>query len=155
MLVFCVFFFFLFFFHKNVCCVYLLESPHQGDSHEYIQHTIEARTTHAYNKCSWSQRCSSNGSSTGYERPVPSVSKDVDMQMHVERSFHFKRGDTCITHWMEQISETKNLTHFRLKKNSIPPPPPTHPQHTHTHQHTHTIYIGSRISILRMSGCVI
>ena len=28
------------FYRKIVCCVYLLESPHRGDSNEYTQHTI-------------------------------------------------------------------------------------------------------------------
>ena len=28
------------FYHGIVCCVYSLESPHRGDSNEYIQHTI-------------------------------------------------------------------------------------------------------------------
>ena len=28
------------FYHEIVCCVYLLESPHRGDSNEYTQHTI-------------------------------------------------------------------------------------------------------------------
>ena len=28
------------FFHEIVYCVYSLESPHRGDSNEYIQHTI-------------------------------------------------------------------------------------------------------------------
>ena len=28
------------FYHEIVCCVYSLESPHRGDSNEYIQHTI-------------------------------------------------------------------------------------------------------------------
>ena len=28
------------FYHKIVCYVYSLESPHQGDSNEYTQHTI-------------------------------------------------------------------------------------------------------------------
>ena len=28
------------FYHELVCCVYSLESPHQGDSNEYTQHTI-------------------------------------------------------------------------------------------------------------------
>ena len=28
------------FYHKNVFCVYSLESPHRGDSNEYTQHTI-------------------------------------------------------------------------------------------------------------------
>ena len=28
------------FYHGIVCCVYSLESPHQGDSNEYTQHTI-------------------------------------------------------------------------------------------------------------------
>ena len=31
---------FRFFFNMTVCCVYSLESPHWGDSAEYIQHTI-------------------------------------------------------------------------------------------------------------------
>ena len=29
-----------FFYHEIVCCVYLLESPHWGDSNKYTQHTI-------------------------------------------------------------------------------------------------------------------
>ena len=29
-----------FFYHGFVCCVYSLESPHQGNSNEYTQHTI-------------------------------------------------------------------------------------------------------------------
>ena len=28
------------FYHEIVCCVYSLESPHQGNSNEYTQHTI-------------------------------------------------------------------------------------------------------------------
>ena len=28
------------FFHMKVCCVFSLESPHQGDSNEYTQYTI-------------------------------------------------------------------------------------------------------------------
>ena len=28
------------FYYEIVCCVYLLESPHRGDSNEYTQHTI-------------------------------------------------------------------------------------------------------------------
>ena len=28
------------FYHEIACCVYSLESPHRGDSNEYIQHTI-------------------------------------------------------------------------------------------------------------------
>ena len=31
---------FFLFYHGIVCCVYLLESPHRGDSKEYTQHTI-------------------------------------------------------------------------------------------------------------------
>ena len=31
---------FLIFFNMKVCCVFSLESPHQGDSNENIQHTI-------------------------------------------------------------------------------------------------------------------
>ena len=31
---------FFLFYHIIVCCVYSLESPHQGDSNEYTQHTI-------------------------------------------------------------------------------------------------------------------
>ena len=31
---------FFLFYHEIVCCVYLLESPHRGDSNEYTQHTI-------------------------------------------------------------------------------------------------------------------
>ena len=31
---------FLLFYREIVCCVYLLESPHRGDSNEYTQHTI-------------------------------------------------------------------------------------------------------------------
>ena len=27
-------------FHMKVCCVFSLESPHRGDSNEYIQYTI-------------------------------------------------------------------------------------------------------------------
>ena len=27
------------FYHEIVCCMYSLESPHRGDSNEYIQHT--------------------------------------------------------------------------------------------------------------------
>ena len=30
----------MFSYHGIVCCVYSLESPHWGDSNEYIQHTI-------------------------------------------------------------------------------------------------------------------
>ena len=26
--------------NENVCCVYSLESPYEGDSNEYTQHTI-------------------------------------------------------------------------------------------------------------------
>ena len=26
--------------NRRVCCVFLLESPHQGDSNEYTQYTI-------------------------------------------------------------------------------------------------------------------
>ena len=29
-----------FIYHKIVCCVYLLESPHQDDFNEYTQHNI-------------------------------------------------------------------------------------------------------------------
>ena len=29
-----------FFYKMKVCCVYSLESPHRGDSNEYIQYTI-------------------------------------------------------------------------------------------------------------------
>ena len=29
------------FYQENVCCVYPLESPHEGDSHEYPQHPIQ------------------------------------------------------------------------------------------------------------------
>ena len=32
--------FFSVFFNMKVCCVYSLESPHQGDSNEYTEHTI-------------------------------------------------------------------------------------------------------------------
>ena len=32
--------FFFLFYHGIVCCVYSLESPHRGDSNEYIQHII-------------------------------------------------------------------------------------------------------------------
>ena len=28
------------FFNMKVCCVFSLESPHQGDSNEYTQYTI-------------------------------------------------------------------------------------------------------------------
>ena len=28
------------FYHENVCCMYSSESPHRGNSNEYIQHTI-------------------------------------------------------------------------------------------------------------------
>ena len=28
------------FYHENICCVYLLESAHQGYSNEYTQHAI-------------------------------------------------------------------------------------------------------------------
>ena len=28
------------FFNMKVCCVFLLESPHRGDSNEYTQYTI-------------------------------------------------------------------------------------------------------------------
>ena len=28
------------FYYEIVCCVYSLESPHRGDSNEYMQHTI-------------------------------------------------------------------------------------------------------------------
>ena len=28
------------FYHEILCCVYLLELPHRGDSNEYTQHTI-------------------------------------------------------------------------------------------------------------------
>ena len=28
------------FFNMKVCCMFSLESPHQGDSNEYTQHTI-------------------------------------------------------------------------------------------------------------------
>ena len=28
------------FFNMKVCCVFSLESPHQGDCNEYTQHTI-------------------------------------------------------------------------------------------------------------------
>ena len=31
---------FFIFFHMKVCCVFSLESPHRGDSSEYIQDTI-------------------------------------------------------------------------------------------------------------------
>ena len=31
---------FFLFYHEIACCVYSLESPHRGDSNEYIQHTI-------------------------------------------------------------------------------------------------------------------
>ena len=31
---------FFLFYHGIVCCVYSSESPHQGDSNEYTQHTI-------------------------------------------------------------------------------------------------------------------
>ena len=31
---------FLIFFNIKVCCVFLLESPHQGNSNEYTQYTI-------------------------------------------------------------------------------------------------------------------
>ena len=31
---------FFLFYHGNVCCAYLLESPHRGDSNEYTQHTF-------------------------------------------------------------------------------------------------------------------
>ena len=30
----------LIFFNTKVCCVFLLESPHRGDSNEYTQYTI-------------------------------------------------------------------------------------------------------------------
>ena len=30
---------FFLFYHGIVCCVYLLELPHQGDSNEHTQHT--------------------------------------------------------------------------------------------------------------------
>ena len=29
-----------FFFHMKVCCVFLLELPHRGNSNEYTQYTI-------------------------------------------------------------------------------------------------------------------
>ena len=32
--------FFSIFYKMKVCCVFLLESPHLGDSNEYTQHTI-------------------------------------------------------------------------------------------------------------------
>ena len=32
--------FFSVFFNMKVCCVYSLESPHQGDSNEFTEHTI-------------------------------------------------------------------------------------------------------------------
>ena len=32
--------YFRFYFNMNVCCVVLLESPHEGDSNKYIQYTI-------------------------------------------------------------------------------------------------------------------
>ena len=28
------------FFNMKVCCLFSIESPHRGDSNEYIQHTI-------------------------------------------------------------------------------------------------------------------
>ena len=28
------------FFNMKVCCVFSIKSPHQGDSNEYIKHTI-------------------------------------------------------------------------------------------------------------------
>ena len=28
------------FYHDSICCVYLLESPHRGDSNEYTQYTF-------------------------------------------------------------------------------------------------------------------
>ena len=31
--------FFSIFFNRKVCCVFSLDSPHLGDSNEYIQHT--------------------------------------------------------------------------------------------------------------------
>ena len=31
---------FIIFYHEVICCMYSLESPHQGDSNEYTQHTI-------------------------------------------------------------------------------------------------------------------
>ena len=31
--------FFSIFFNLKLCCVFSLESPHRGDSYEYIQHT--------------------------------------------------------------------------------------------------------------------
>ena len=31
---------FLIFFNMKVCCVFLLESPHRGDSNQYTQYTI-------------------------------------------------------------------------------------------------------------------
>ena len=27
-------------YYKRICCVYSIESPHQGDSNEYTQHTF-------------------------------------------------------------------------------------------------------------------
>ena len=32
--------YFCLFLHKKVCCGYSLESPRQGDSNEYLQHTF-------------------------------------------------------------------------------------------------------------------
>ena len=37
--------FFSIFFNMKVCCVFSLESPHKGDSNEYIQHPIIKTTT--------------------------------------------------------------------------------------------------------------
>ena len=45
--------FFFIFFNMKVCCVFSLESPHRGDSNEYIQYTIfnmNKKNTHNYPK---------------------------------------------------------------------------------------------------------
>ena len=52
---------FLIFFNMKVCCVFSLESPHRGDSNEYIQYTIfniKKKTTLNYSKSAAMGFCS-------------------------------------------------------------------------------------------------
>ena len=45
---------FSFFFNRKVYCVFLLESPHRGDSYEYTKYTIfrmKKKNTLNYPKC--------------------------------------------------------------------------------------------------------
>ena len=56
------------FFNMKVCCVFSLESPHQGDSNEYTQYTIFNIKKEKYPKLS--QICSYGIFSTGTQKRV-------------------------------------------------------------------------------------